>query len=81
MISNLVWHFKEYWVGYLLLLLIVALASVGVVAIKEDTKKQKRLMSECMRDGHKEWQCHSWLKSESNDSLIMFMPMHTGRSR
>lgn len=53
-------------------IIVIVLGFTGFLVVGK-TDKKRRLMIQCLSDGHKEYECESALKS--NNSSIRFMPI------
>lgn len=61
--------------------IIIFLITISVVAFLvavwiSDTKQCHKLMNQCISDGHKEYECVSMLKRNTNQVVPIYMPIY-----
>lgn len=65
------WIFDHVeWFGGAFILFFVLLFYFLFVEMGKDCENNKRLMNQCMSDGHKEYECVSMLRRNSSSTVI-----------
>ncbi len=69
-------------VGLIILAIVVAVCLISSMSPSfktwlETPSEHEQLVSSCMADGHKDWECESWLKQPKSDAVYYPMPMVT----
>lgn len=67
--------------GWLVFGLFITLATMVFFGIKYEDEEHTRLMTQCMQDGKKEYECTALLKDQSGGRVgsTIVMPMVVGR--
>lgn len=66
------WLYDRFNLETVIGIVIAALVVVLFVGLHEASKESKRIMDQCIADGHKEYECHAMLDSHEH---ITTMPV------
>lgn len=66
-------HIQDHLPLYVASIFLASIVALLTGAIIQDTKKEARLMKQCLEDGHKEYQCEGFLRK--GESSTVFIPV------